>query len=213
GANKQAGEEGGRNRWGARRRPAKTGETVYAAAGAGEASSSARPKKQASGEKYLLVDGYNVIFAWPELAELAEKNIDSARDHLLELLCNFQGYTNYFLIAVFDAYRVKGHVTEYFDYRNIHVVYTKEAETADRYIERFVHDHVGRYDITVVTSDGLEQIIVRSQGAVLWSSRDFLEEYGRTESQITGQIRERKDSMTNRPLEGILSDDGDLPET
>jgi len=122
---------------------------------------------------YMLVDGYNVIFAWEDLAELASANIDSARMSLMETLCNYQAFTGMEVIVVFDAYRVKGHDTEYSDWRNIHVVYTREAETADQYIERFAHEHGRKYRVTVVTSDGMEQIIIRGQGCALVSSREF----------------------------------------
>ena len=132
-----------------------------------------KPEKK---EKYLLVDGYNVVFAWESLKSVAAANIDGARGKLLDILCNYQGIKKINLIAVFDAYRVPGHETEYLDYHNIHVVYTKEAETADRYIERFAHENGSKYDVTVVTSDGLEQIIIRGQGCRLMSSRDFEKE-------------------------------------
>ena len=140
--------------------------------------------KQEKREKYLLVDGYNVIFAWDDLKELANVNIDGARGKLLDILCNYQGIKNVDVIVVFDAYRVKGHKTEILDYHNIHVVYTKEAETADQYIEKFTHEHGKKYDITVATSDGLEQIIVTGQGARIMSSRELLEEIKQTEEQI-----------------------------
>lgn len=99
-----------------------------------------RSYDQPAQKEYLLVDGYNIIFAWQELKELAAVNIDSARGRLLDILCNYQGSRQCELIVVFDAYRVKGHVTEFTDYYNIHVVYTKEAETADAYIEKFAHE-------------------------------------------------------------------------
>ena len=124
-------------------------------------------------KKYLLVDGYNVIFAWQELKELAEKNIDGARGKLMDILCNYQAIRQIEVILVFDAYRVAGHATEFSDYQNIHVVYTKEAETADFYIEHFAHENSRKYDITVVTSDGLEQVIIRGAGCALISSREF----------------------------------------
>ena len=130
------------------------------------------PKK----DRYLLVDGYNVIFAWPELNELAKVNLDGARGRLLDILCNYQAIRQVNLIAVFDAYRLAGHPTEYQDYHNIHVVYTKEAETADRYIERFAHENAQKYDVTVATSDGMEQIIIVGEGCHLISSRELQEE-------------------------------------
>lgn len=138
------------------------------------------PKKEA----YLLVDGYNVIFAWEELKELAEENLDGARGALLDLLCNYQAVKKCSLIAVFDAYRLTGHPTETLDYHNIHVVYTKEAETADQYIEKFAHQNARQYDITVATSDGLEQIIITGEGCKLISSRELQEEILQTSQQV-----------------------------
>ncbi|MCR5031904.1 MAG: TetM/TetW/TetO/TetS family tetracycline resistance ribosomal protection protein [Lachnospiraceae bacterium] len=126
--------------------------------------------------EYLLVDGYNNIFAWPELNELAQLNIDSARGSLLDILCNYQSIRGCELIVVFDAYRVEGHAEEFTDYLNIHVVYTREAQTADAYIEHFAHEHAKHYDVWVATSDGLEQIIVRGEGCNLISAREFRED-------------------------------------
>ena len=124
-----------------------------------------RPAKPKKAEKeYLLVDGYNIIFAWEELKELSKINIDSARDRLKDILCNYQGYRKCTLILVFDAYRVKGHREEITKYHNIHVVYTKEAETADMFIEKTVHAIGRKYQVTVATSDGLEQVIIMGQG-------------------------------------------------
>ena len=131
-------------------------------------------------DSYLLVDGYNVIFAWNDLKELAAINIDGARGKLMDILSNYQAIKGCELILVFDAYRIQGHKTEIMDYYNIHVVYTKEAETADQYIERFAHDNAKKYDITVATSDGLEQIIIRGKGCQLISSREFEEEIRQT---------------------------------
>lgn len=141
------------------------------------------PKKKAS-EKYLLVDGYNIVFAWEELSALAQDNIDAARGRLMDILCNYQGYKKCILILVFDAYKVKGNIGEMFDYHNIHVVYTREAETADQYIEKLAHRMGKDYDVTVATSDGLEQLIIRGQGCRLLSAREFQEEVKATEKQI-----------------------------
>ncbi len=147
-------------------------------------------QKQEKREEYLLVDGYNIIFAWKELSELAAHNIDSARGRLLDILCNYQGMKKCNLIVVFDAYRVKGHPTEIMDYHNIHVVYTKEAETADQYIEKFAHENGNKYQIMVATSDGLEQIIIRGQGCALISAREFEQEVARMDQIIQERIRE-----------------------
>lgn len=135
-----------------------------------------KPPKAEKKDEYLLVDGYNIVFAWEELSELAKENIDGARGRLLDILCDYQALRGGELIVVFDAYRVKGHPTEVSDYHNIHVVYTKEAETADRFIEKFAHENGRKYRVTVATSDGLEQIIIWGQGCLLLSARELLEE-------------------------------------
>ncbi|MGL5256915.1 MAG: NYN domain-containing protein, partial [Proteocatella sp.] len=124
-------------------------------------------------EEYLLVDGYNVIFAWPELAELAKEDMDGARVRLLECLSNYQGIKKAKIIVVFDAYMVEGHREEIIDYYNIHMVFTKEAQTADQYIEKFAHDNQKKYNMTVATSDGLQQIIIRGAGCRLLSAREL----------------------------------------
>ena len=144
------------------------------------------PKKE-----YLLVDGYNIIFAWEELNELAKASIDAARNKLMDILSNYQGFIGCTLILVFDAYKVKGNQGEVQKYHNIYVVYTKEAETADQYIEKTTHEIGRRYKVTVATSDALEQVIVMGQGAYRISARDFYEEVERTEKQIR-EINERE---------------------
>ena len=116
-------------------------------------------------EKCLIVDGYNIIFAWGELKELAEKNIDAARDRLMDILCNYQGFRGMKLLLVFDGYRVRGNSGEVFKFHNIDVVYTREGETADQYIEKTVLEAGKELDITVATSDRLEQISIFSHGA------------------------------------------------
>ena len=136
-----------------------------------------RYKKRDNGLKkkpeYTLIDGYNVIFAWEELKALGQLNIDSARDSLLDIMCNYRGLIDSEIIVVFDAYRVKGHGTEFLDFNNIHVVYTKEAQTADSYIERFAHENADHYDVTVVTSDSTEQVIVLGKGCRVHRSDEF----------------------------------------
>lgn len=143
-------------------------------------------------EEYLLVDGYNVIFAWDELNELAKQNVDGARGKLMDILCNYQGMKNCQVILVFDAYRVQNHQTEIVDYHNIHVVYTKEAETADQYIEKFAHENASKYKITVATSDGLEQIIIRGNGCQLLSARELKSEIETMEKQIRTEYMDSK---------------------
>lgn len=163
------------------------------------------PKK----EEYLLVDGYNVVFAWEELCALAAVNIDGARGRLLDILCDYQAMRGCHLIAVFDAYRVKGHATEVSDYHNIHVVYTKEAETADQYIEKFAHENGEKYDVTVATSDGLEQIIIRGEGCRLMSARELEVEIEREKQQFQAAYRK---APSGKVYLGDFLEKGDLGE-
>lgn len=144
--------------------------------------------KKPEEEEYLLVDGYNIIFAWEELRELSKVTIDGARQKLIDILCNYQGYKKCTLILVFDAYKVTGNTGEAIKYHNIHVVYTKEAETADQYIEKLAHKIGRQYHVTVATSDGLEQLIIYGQGCHLMSARDLKEEV----AWANEQIREEK---------------------
>ena len=157
-----------------------------------------KAKKDEEGvQEYLLVDGYNVIFAWDDLKELAKENIEAARNKLMDVLCNYQGFKNYPLILVFDAYKVEGEAMEIFKYHNIHVVYTKEAETADMYIEKVVHEVGRKYHVTVVTSDGVEQVITQGQGGTIISSREFLEEVKIVNRQIQEEWELHKESAKN----------------
>ena len=133
-------------------------------------------KAEEPAEEYLLVDGYNVIFAWEELRMLAQATIDGARHKLMDILCNYQGYKKCILILVFDAYKVEGGIGQAIRYHNIHVVYTKEAETADQYIEKLAHRMGRNHQVTVATSDGLEQLIIRGEGCRLLSAQDLKEE-------------------------------------
>ncbi|MBR5638000.1 MAG: TetM/TetW/TetO/TetS family tetracycline resistance ribosomal protection protein [Pseudobutyrivibrio sp.] len=146
------------------------------------------PKEIKAKEKYLLVDGYNLIYAWPELKAVLDVNLDGARGKLLDILSNYKAMTDYNVIAVFDAYRVNGHEVTASDYLNIHQVFTAEAQTADAYIERFTHEHGKKYDISVVTSDGLEQVIIRGAGARLISSREFIQEVERKAQELREQF-------------------------
>lgn len=141
-------------------------------------------KRRKSGEDYVIVDGYNVIFAWDTLRELSEHNIDSARGKLMDILSNYQGYMNCHLIVVFDGYKVKDNKGERFQYDDIEVVYTKEGETADAHIEKLTHELARKHKVTVVTSDGLEQIVTMGQGAIRMSSRDFKLEVERVNEHL-----------------------------
>lgn len=154
------------------------------------------PKKK-SGEEYLLVDGYNVIFAWEELRELAEVNLHAAQDKLMDILSNYQGYKKCTLILVFDAYKVEGHNEEVLKYHNIYVVYTKEAETADQYIEKTVHKIGRQHQVTVATSDGLEQIIIMGQGAQRLSAKGLKEEIDEANRQLRLDWHQHRQSSKN----------------
>ena len=142
----------------------------------------ARP--QLEGPEHLLVDGYNVIFAWDELKELAADNLDAARARLMDILCNYAGYKQCVPILVFDAYKVKGGVREVERYHNLYVVYTKEAETADMYIEKTTHEIARRFRTRVVTSDTTEQLIILGNGAMRISSQAFEQEVRAVEAEI-----------------------------
>ena len=169
-------------------------------------------------ENYLLVDGYNIIYAWADLREIASDNMDGARIKLLDCLSNYQGIRKCQVIVVFDAYRVQGHHTEIMEYHNIHVVYTKEAETADQYIEKFAHDHQEKYHVTVATSDGLEQIIIRGAGCHLLSARELKEEIESANKKLMEAYQEKQvvernylvDALskeTKQQLQGFLNEE------
>ena len=148
-------------------------------------------KKPAAVKEYLLVDGYNIVFAWEDLKELAEVNIEAARGKLADILCNYQGYKGCTLILVFDAYKVVGNTGEMTDYHNIHIVYTKEAETADQYIEKLAHEIGRKYNVTVATSDGLEQLIIRGQGCRLLSAKELREEIEYMKQELRREYLEK----------------------
>lgn len=139
--------------------------------------------------EYLLVDGYNLIFAWEELSALAKQSLDAARTRLADILCNYQGYKKCVVILVFDAYRVPGSSGAIEQYHNIHIVYTKEAETADMYIERVTHEIGKQRRVRVVTSDGAEQIIILGHGALRVSSRLFQQEVEEVEREIRALLQ------------------------
>lgn len=166
--------------------------------GYGKSTSDYKQKKTPDGEKeYLLVDGYNIIFAWEDLKELAAVNIDGAREKLMDILCNYQGFKKSTLILVFDAYKVKGNPGSVETYHNIHVVYTKEAEIADQYIEKTVHEIGRKYRVTVATSDQLEQVIILGQGGQRMSARELLEDVIEVSHQIRETARQKSSSEKN----------------
>lgn len=170
-----------------------------------------RPAKKAE-ESYLLVDGYNIIFSWDELRSLSEVNITSARNALMDILCNYQGFKKDTLILVFDAYKVEGNPGQVFKYHNIYVVYTKEAETADQYIEKTVHRMNRKYDVTVATSDALEQVIILGQGAQRMSAQGLKEEVEQTCREIRQILAERRENDRNYLLNALPEDMAELVE-
>lgn len=173
--------------------PSRAPKTVYA--------------KKKEEEEYLLVDGYNIIFAWEELKELSKINIQAARDKLMDILSNYQGFKKQTLILVFDAYKVEGHPGEVQKYHNIYVVYTKEAETADQYIEKTVHKIGRTHQVTVATSDGLEQIIIMGQGARRLSAKGLKEEIEQANIEIRETYLDHQDTKGKTYLFDQLSEE------
>ena len=151
-------------------------------------------------EEFLLVDGYNIIFAWKKLKELAEINMDSARQALIDILANYRGYRKCRIIAVFDAYRIKGGERHEERQGGVDIVYTKEAETADMYIEKTAHEKSRDFHVRVATSDRLEQMIIFGSGAFKVSAEDFEREVEATNTEISKFIEEhnRKNSREGK---------------
>ena len=168
-------------------------------------------KKRYSGQEYLLVDGYNIIFGWDDLKELSEGNIEAARNKLMDILCNYQGYRKMTLILVFDAYKVEGNPGSVQDYHNIHVVYTKEAETADQYIEKVTKEISKKHRVVVATSDALEQVIILGQGAERLSARGLREEIDAAEEEIRAELERQNHLLKKEPSGKRYLFDG-LPE-
>ena len=149
--------------------------------------------KQNLRDKYLLVDGYNVIFSWDELKELSEPELGAAREKLIDILINYAAVIDRKVILVFDAYRVQGGVGSTEERGGIFIIYTKESQTADAYIEAAVHDMAKKHDVCVATSDGLEQIIVMGEGAVRMSSRELKEDY-------EAKLKDMRITHTEKPV-------------
>lgn len=161
----------------------------------------ARRRAKAGIEEYLLVDGYNIIFSWEELKELSERDICAARGKLADILSNYQGFRKCTLILVYDAYKVEGNPGEVLKYHNIYIVYTKEAETADQYIEKTVRRIAKNADVTVATSDGLEQVIIMGQGAHRMSAPGLKEEVELALKELRGEHLGRQVNLKNYLLE------------
>lgn len=165
------------------------------------------PGKTNGGKEYLLVDGYNIIFGWEELNDLAKANIEAARNKLMDILCNYQGYRKNTVILVFDAYKVEGNPGSSQMYHNIHVVYTKEAETADQYIEKVTHEIGRKHRVTVATSDALEQVIILGQGAQRMSAQGLKEEVEAANIEIRKELKEQTPTGSKNYLFAHMSED------
>ncbi len=169
-------------------------------------------RRKPEGEEYLLVDGYNIIFAWDELRELSEADLAAARGKLADILCNYQGYRKCTLILVFDAYKVEGNPGEVSKYHNIHIVYTKEAETADQYIEKTVRKISRNHSVTVATSDALEQVIILGQGARRMSAAGLKEEVELALREIRGEHLEKGDILRTYLFDCLKEEEADRLE-
>ena len=168
---------------------------------------------EGAGEEYLLVDGYNIIFSWEELKDLADTDIGAARGKLMDLLCNYQGYRKCTLILVFDAYKVEGNPGEVMKYHNIYVVYTKEAETADQYIEKTVRKIARQAQVTVATSDALEQVIILGQGARRMSAPGLKEEVELAISEMRGEHLGKGETLRNYLFNYLEKDTAKIMES
>ena len=177
-----------------------------------ETENTRKEKKREPLKEYLLVDGYNIIFAWEDLNELSKINIESARNKLMDRLSNYQGYKKMTLILVFDAYKVKGNPGSIMKYHNIYVVYTKEAETADQYIEKTVHEIGRKYQVTVATSDALEQVIILGQGGNRLSAANLLEEVEAVEAEISKKVKKEAPKEKNYLFDHLDEEMADLME-
>lgn len=177
-----------------------------------ETENTRKEKKREPIKEYLLVDGYNIIFAWEDLNELSKINIESARNKLMDRLSNYQGYKKMTLILVFDAYKVKGNPGSVMKYHNIYVVYTKEAETADQYIEKTVHEIGRKYQVTVATSDALEQVIILGQGGNRLSAANLLEEVEEVEAEILKKVQKKTSKEKNYLFDHLDEEMADLME-
>ena len=178
----------------------------------GEKRQKENRRQEADQESYLLVDGYNIIFAWEDLHELSEHSMDAARNKLMETLSNYQGYTSQRVILVFDAYKVEGFSGEVTRWHNIDVVFTKEAETADQYIEKTAHAIGRKYKVTVATSDGLEQVIIRSQGCLLMSARELREAIERIKVEIRREHLDKNQERGNYLLNYLPKEEAERME-
>lgn len=163
-------------------------------------------------KEYLLVDGYNIIFAWNELKELADENLESARIKLADVLCNYQGFKKNEVILVFDGYKSKGSTGSVINYNNIDIVYTKEAETADQFIEMVTQQLGRQYNIKVATSDRLEQIIILGKGASRMSARELKIEIDIVEKEIRESCIQNNQGKRNSLFDNLSPEMAEMLE-
>ena len=167
-------------------------------------TSASRAPVRYEGPDYLLADGYNLIFAWEDLKAIARENLDLARQRLMDMLSNYQGVQRCQVILVFDAYKVPHGTGEVSRYHNIHVVYTKEAETADAYIEKTTYELGKQHRVRVATSDGIEQLIILGHGALRLSARAFRAELDQVTAQISAALAANNQMEKSRPVQAAL---------
>lgn len=161
-------------------------------------------------KEYLLVDGYNIIFSWKTLKEIASEDLEAARIKLADILCNYQGYKKNEIILVFDGYKSKGNLGSVYQYHNIDIVYTKEAETADQFIEMVTQNLARKYRIRVATSDKTEQIIILGKGATRLSAKELEQEVKRAEKEIEEIYLSKQTVTKNRLLDNLSPEIADL---
>lgn len=160
----------------------------------------------------MLVDGYNIIFAWPELRKISEDDLEAARIRLADILCNYQGFRKNEVILVFDGYKSKGNLGSVIHYHNIDIVFTKEAQTADQFIEAVSWQMARDYQIRVATSDGLEQMIILAQGASRMSARELQKEIELANKDIKEIYEKKKDKSRNRLMDNLSPEMAELLE-
>ena len=152
---------------------------------------------------FLIVDGYNIIHAWPELEDLTNVSLESTRIKLMDILCNYQGVSGETVILVFDGYLVKGSLGSVMEYNNIFVVYTKEAETADHYIEKTVFNIPKEYRVKVATNDGLEQTIIMGKGAIRITAAELKQMIEHEEKNIRQNYTEKRPAKNNMLIDNV----------
>ncbi len=163
-------------------------------------------------QEFLLVDGYNIIFAWPELRELSEDNLESARIRLADILCNYQGFRKNEIILVFDGHKTRGNPGSVIHYHNIDIVYTKEAQSADQFIEAVSWQMAKDYQIRVATSDNLEQMIILAKGAARMSARELKREIETADKDIKETYEKKKDKTRNSLMDNLSPEMAQLLE-